>query len=467
VKLDSYRSVLSLPGVRSLMVLALLGRIPLTAVGVTLTLHVVGDLHLGYAQAGLVGTAGTIGSAIGAPLMGRVVDRRGLRPVILLTTIVELVFWLASPALPYAALLVTSIFAGTLSLPIFSIVRQSLAAMVPAEQRRRAYAVDSMSTELSYMAGPTLSVLLVTYASAATAMRAIGLCLFAAGIALWITNPPVRGVDDEVSSGPPPRRRQWVTPQLLAVFAATVATTTVLAGSDVSVVAVLRQSGAQGWIGGVLALWGLYSLTGGFIYGARSKAIPLVLLVGLLSVFTFPIGFVGHHWGWIALTLLPAGALCAPTLTATSDSVSKLVPSSARGEAMGWHGSALTLGMAIGAPLAGAAMDAGAPSWGFASVAVASGIVTVFLLLVRRRLTASAAGEAGAGEVGVGVDEAGVGLADAGKARVGVADGGEAQVGGAAGLGPVGAEEAVAAAQFGEALAEGDFKISERQSTKV
>jgi MFS family permease len=425
VKLDSYRSVLSLPGVRSLMVIALLGRIPLTAVGVTLTLHVVGDLHLGYAEAGLVGTAGTIGAAIGAPLLGRVVDRRGLRPVLVLTAIVEVVFWLSAPALPYVALLVTSLLSGVLSLPIFTVVRQSLAAIVPAEQRRQAYALDSMAVEISYMAGPTLAVLVVTQASATVAMMAIGGCLFAAGAALWFNNPLVHGGDGTRPAGPPPRRREWVSAQLLAVLAATVATTIVLAGSDVSVVAVLREAGAVGWTGGILALWGLYSLVGGFVYGARPKAAPLVLLVGLLTVFTFPIGLVGHQWGWMALTLLPAGALCAPTLSATTDAVSKLVPSGARGEAMGWQGSALTFGMAIGAPLAGAAIDAGGPAWGFVAVALASAVVTVFLLVVRHRMAATA--------------------------------------------------DAPASAQFGDGLAarngsgdgDGDLRISERQSTKV
>ncbi|HEX5542802.1 MAG TPA: MFS transporter, partial [Micromonospora sp.] len=77
--LAPYRRVLALPGVRSLLLVAMLARIPVTAAGVTLTLYVVLNLGRGYFAAGLVAAAMTVGAALGAPLMGRMVDRRGLR----------------------------------------------------------------------------------------------------------------------------------------------------------------------------------------------------------------------------------------------------------------------------------------------------------------------------------------------------------------------------------------------------
>jgi MFS family permease len=65
-------------------------------------------------------------------------------------------------------------------------------------------------------------------------------------------------------------------------------------------------------------------------------------------------------------------------LTATADAVSRMVPEDVRGEAMGWHGSSLTLGLAIGAPLAGAAID-GVGSWaGFAVVGAAGLLIGGF-----------------------------------------------------------------------------------------
>ncbi len=158
MRLAPYRSVLGLPGVRPLLIVAILARIPSVAAGVTLTLHVVLELDRGYFAAGLVGTASTVGAAIGAPLLGRMVDRRGLRPVLVVCTIAEGVFWSIAGSLPYPLLLVLALVSGVLMLPVFSVVRQSLAALVPPEQRRPAYALDSMSVELSFMIGPALAV---------------------------------------------------------------------------------------------------------------------------------------------------------------------------------------------------------------------------------------------------------------------------------------------------------------------
>ena len=76
--LDPYRAVLRLRGMRSLMVVGMFARVPATAAGVTLTLHVVFDLHGSYGAAGLVGALTTVGSAVGAPLLGRMVEQSAL-----------------------------------------------------------------------------------------------------------------------------------------------------------------------------------------------------------------------------------------------------------------------------------------------------------------------------------------------------------------------------------------------------
>ena len=65
-----------------------------------------------------------------------------------------------------------------------------------------------------------------------------------------------------------------------------------------------------------------------------------------------------RSWGLAAFGFL-AGLLCAPTITASVDQASRLVPAAVRGEAMGWHGSFLTTGGALGAPIAGVAIDRG------------------------------------------------------------------------------------------------------------
>ncbi|HEX8629924.1 MAG TPA: MFS transporter [Catenuloplanes sp.] len=391
----TYRTALALPGVRSLLLVSLLARVPVTATIVTLTLYVVLDLNRGYAAAGLAGAAMTVGAAIGAPVIGRLVDRRGLRPVLLLTAVAELVFWSTAQALPYPALLTAAFLGGLLQLPVFTVVRQSIAAMVPEGRRRQAYALDSMAVELSFMAGPALAVLMATTVSPRATMLAVGAGIALAGLGLFLLNPPIRAHDEPTERGPVPARREWVTGRLVALLAVGAATTLVLAGTDVAVVAVLRESGELSWTGAVLALWAAASLVGGFVYGGvRRTTTPLVLLA-LLAVFTIPVGLGGGSWWLLAIALVPAGALCAPTLAATADEVSRLAPAAVRGEAMGLHGSAMTVGLALGAPLAGAVIDASAPAWGFAATgAVGAAVVLASVIndILRRRRSPAAPG---------------------------------------------------------------------------
>ena len=62
VSLAPYRQVLAVPGVRTLLLLGILARVPSTAIAITLTLHVTDALGRNWAQAGLVTAAYTVES---------------------------------------------------------------------------------------------------------------------------------------------------------------------------------------------------------------------------------------------------------------------------------------------------------------------------------------------------------------------------------------------------------------------
>jgi MFS family permease len=129
-------------------------------------------------------------------------------------------------------------------------------------------------------------------------------------------------------------------------------------------------------LGLVLALWGLGSLVGGLVYGAMSRSISAFWLLGGLALVTFPMALATSPWS-LALLGFVAGLLCAPTITATIDQASRIVPAAVRGEAMGWHGSFLTTGGAVGAPLAGIAIDAWGSPAAFVTVATVGLVVAV------------------------------------------------------------------------------------------
>jgi MFS family permease len=426
MSLTPYRRVLALPGVRSLTLLGVLARIPHTAISMVLTLHVVLSLHRGYGDAGLVVGAFTIGAALGAPWRGRAVDRFGLRRALIPSLVVEAAVWGCAPWLPFEALVGAVVLAGLLGLPVFTVLRLSLSVLVPEPQRRTAFALDSMAVEGSFMVGPALGVLVATHLSTTLAMLLLGTATVVAGVALMAANPPTRSAPVAAvdhASGPAAvtlpnqrsdssvrgtRQRVPVSAGLIAVLGAAAAATLVLAGTDVAIVAQLRSHDALDLTGLVMVAWCGSSLLGGLVYGALPRSVSPLALLLVLAALTVPIGFA-HTPLVLCLAVLPAGALCAPLISATAEAVARLVPERVRGEAMGWHGSALTAGSAAGAPVAGFAIDRVAPWAGFGVVgALGAMLAVVGLLLVAARRRRSAAGMESAGMESAGVESAGV-----------------------------------------------------------
>jgi len=406
MSLAAYHRVLALPGVRSLTLLGVLARIPHTAISMVLTLHVVLSLDRGYGDAGLVVGAFTVGAAVGAPWRGRAVDRLGLRRALVPSLVVEAMVWSTAPWLPFQALVGAVVLAGLLGLPVFTVIRLSLSVLVPEPQRRTAYALDSMAVEGSFMVGPALGVLVATHGSTTVAMMLLGGSTVVAGIALMVVNPPTRSAAaaPAVASAREPAGRRAgrvpVSAALLAVLGATAAATLVLAGTDVAIVAELRGHDALDLTGLIMVAWCGSSLLGGLVYGAAPRGVPPLALLLALAALTVPIGLASSPLV-LALAVLPAGALCAPLISATAEAVARLVPERVRGEAMGWHGSALTAGSAAGAPVAGFAIDAVAPWAGFAVVGSAGAVLAVIglaLVAIHRRHAGAARQEsAGAG----------------------------------------------------------------------
>ncbi|GAB2857696.1 MFS transporter [Actinoallomurus bryophytorum] len=390
---EPYRRVLANPGVRALLLVGLVARIPVIATGLTLTLHVVNGMNLGFLQAGLVGAASTAGVAVGAPAAGRFVDRHGLRPVLVVTTAAQLVFWPSAAFLPYWPLAVGAFVAGVLSLPVFSVLRQCVAAAVPAEQRRTGFTLDSMLVEVSYMIGPAVAVSATAALSSGWTMVLVGLGLVGSGVALLVLDPPTRTDEERERDEAAVPRRQWLTPALLALLGVTLAATFVLAAAELSVVAVLKADSATRWTGLVIGLMALSSLVGGFLYGALPRGFSPLVMIGGIAALTVPLGLVGD-WQWLCLALVPSGLLCAPALSATVDAVSRWVPTAARGEAMGLHGTALTLGIAVSGPVTGVIIDDWGTDWSFA-VAGLGGLLIVALAVPVSRLPRTAVAAAG------------------------------------------------------------------------
>jgi len=402
-----YRHVLAIRDTRNALALGLLIRIPMFAGTVLLTLHVVTALGRSYGAAGLVTAAATVAIAISGPWRGRLLDRLGLRRTVAPSLLIQLVCWSIAPWVGYAPLMALAALAGLFVVPTFSILRQVIIRSVPEHQRRTALSLDSAATELSFMAGPALGVWLATTWNTGWALFTVEMAAVLAGCVLWVANPAIKGapavpdpsrdaLDGTEAAQPEPVPGAWrgfITVRVAAVYLAAACTTLVLSGTDVSIVAALRSFEATPSIGWILALWGAGSLVGGLVYGAWHRSFSVFWLLGGLAATTAPAAMaVGVPSFAVLITL--SGFLCAPTITATVEQLSRVVPERFRGEMMGWHGSAMTAGSAVGAPLAGFAIDHGGWRWGFLVVSAVGVLVAGAGMLAGARDRASAPQEA-------------------------------------------------------------------------
>ncbi|HEX5968178.1 MAG TPA: MFS transporter [Intrasporangium sp.] len=401
MNIGAYRHVLAVRDTRRILLLGFLVRVPMFAGTVILTLHVVTSLGRSYGQAGLVTAAATVAVAVSGPWRGRLLDRIGLRRTVGPSIVIQLVCWSIAPWVDYAPLVALAALAGLFVVPTFSILRQVILRATPVEQRRTALSLDSAATELSFMAGPALGVWMAVSWHTSWALFVCEMASAAAGFVIWLVNPALTST--RVPAAPPsaenthdrtetarrdtqPRRafRGFITVPVAAVYLAAAASTLVLTGTDVGVVAALREFERPESIGWVLALWGAGSLIGGLAYGAWHRSFSVFWLLGGLAVTTAPVALaVGVPSFAVLITV--CGVLCAPTITATVEQLSRLVPERFRGEMMGWHGSAMTAGSAMGAPIAGFAIDHGGWRWGFVSVSAIGLLVALAGLAVTVR----------------------------------------------------------------------------------
>jgi MFS family permease len=378
--------VLAVRGMAPLLGISLLARIAVTAVVMALTMYVVLGLDMSYAAAGGVAAALTAGIALGAPLLGRMIDRRGLRAVLLATVLAQIVFWVSLPVLPYGILLGAAFTAGLLMVPAQSVTRQAIAAMTTAGRlRAAAFALESVQGELSYMVGPPVVVLCAAKTSPGVMAWGVGAAIVAGGAGIALLNPPLRAGDEtDAAVAGRPRRRQWLGARVVAALTMAFGATTLLSGVDLAIIATLKEAGQVSWAAVVIAVFGMTSVAGGLVYGALSRPLPAWLLLGLLGLVTILAG-LAHDWHWLCVAVIGAGILTAPALSTVADAVSRLAPASVRGEAAGLQSSAMSAGVALGSPIAGVAIGLSAPAGGFAAAGLA-GLAAALTgcLLVRR-----------------------------------------------------------------------------------
>ncbi|WP_461011753.1 MFS transporter [Streptomyces capparidis] len=371
----------------------LLGRLPAAMAALAVMLFARSE-GAGYTLASALSAVYGVTVAIGQPLLGRAVDRRGQPRVMAGSALLSAAGFALLAAtgpepLPVAVLAVA--VAGLFTPPL----EAGLRALWPSVLRRpgqvhAAYALDAAAQEVMFAGGPLLVALLVAGTSEGTTLVVTGL-LGVAGTLVVVTSRPSRDWRGEE------REPHWLGPLrsigLRALFSSLFFVGLALGAISVAAVAYGERHGGEEVSGWLLAALGLGALTGGLVYGARDwPGTPerrLKLLMAGLAVGYPPLLLTPGVAPMVALSVL-SGLFLAPALACSFVVVDRHAPAGTVTEAFSWLVTAFGVGASLGTAAAGPAVSHGGATAGYAVAACGGAVALVVLLATSRVLSATA-----------------------------------------------------------------------------
>lgn len=359
------------PGVPRTLALALLSRVPLSAIGLLLVLQV---RHLGhsYTLAGACSGACALGMAIGSPVLGRIIDRAGQAAVLSATgaavVAVTALFSIIPAGAPAPLFIMIALLIGAAQPPVGSCVRVLWRRMLEGPGFSALVTLDASLQELAFLSGP---LLLIGLASGIGAAGALATTAAITGVvaALFAMLPETRRF-----GGPEPRGvhaandapRAWRSGGVRLLLVVSALMGVAFGATELGLVTTADHHGARGASGILFALWGAGSFVGGIMWtrqtAGRHQAAAMPWLLLVLGVTSALIG-AAPTIVLVGLGITLAGAAVAPLFGVVYSTMGDVAPPGALTEAFTLETSAITAGIALGSAVAGAAASAfGAPA---------------------------------------------------------------------------------------------------------
>nr|WP_291525575.1 MFS transporter [Branchiibius sp. NY16-3462-2] len=378
-----------MPGARSFVVSAAVGRLGNAMFGVAIVAMISGRTG-SYGLAGAVSAVGLVVFAITAVIVGRLIDTHGQRTIAL-----PLVAW-------GVAWSVATVLASVFSWPTWTLfVTYSLSAIVveigtmsrarwvhlaPDDQRHSAMALEQVADEISFVIGPALAAALATLLFPESGFI-LAVVLYATGTVLLMANRRTE----------PPARAEHVRQPSLAiaqpgirVLAVCLFLVGVIFGSnEIVTIAVSKQFGHAGLAGIVLGTFALGSAIAALGFGSRTVRMPMrrVLLVSalVLVLMQAPI-LLARSVGVLAVLMFLAGLAAAPALVTSMNLTQQLIPVHQINEALSVVLTAMLVGVAAGSAVGGVVADHVAGAHAYLVPLVAGGLLALTAALGQRIL---------------------------------------------------------------------------------
>ena len=388
---NPYLQVLRTPHALPMVLAAFIGRLPLSMVGLGCVLLVASETG-SYGLGGAVAAAGAVTTALAGPVLGRFADSHGQRRVLLP---VLAVFVASGTAFLFAVkgdwplwiVFASAGLAGATIPPVSSMIRVRWTHLLRGSRRLpTALAMESVVDEFVFIVGPVLVTFLSTTGHAtsgvvtAFTLAAVGALLFAAQ---GKTEPPP--TPHEHRNGPSAIR----TPGLRVLFVVGAAVGAILGTLEIALVAFADQEGAKSLAGVLIAGLAVGSMASGIGWGTVHWKLPLRLRLAaalvILTVCSIPLLLVTDVWVMVPFVVI-AGVAVSPSLISSFTLAELLVPQSAVTEAFTWIGTALGLGVAVGASAAGKVVDVYGANAAFLVATIAAAVAALVVAAFQRLL---------------------------------------------------------------------------------
>jgi MFS family permease len=397
-----YLNILRTPGAFRFVPPAFVARFPMAMIGISVTLMISG-LYGSYELAGIVTAITTIGTAIGAPIVGGLVDRQGQgrvgRPLIAIFALS--CFTLSTFAflhLDQWALFPAALAVGVSSFPTGSMTRTRWSHILgDRSDIQTAFSLEAIVDDAAFMFGPSLATLAATAIHPVAGVALASIMLLTGGyifLAQRDTEPPSQrsllangNPNPEAVGEKPPSA--ILNGGVAAVCVAFVCMGASFGANNITMVA-MCESFSLKWVAGVvLGLGSLASMFGAAYYGARKWHVPLWKRFAVCLVMQAAISLLFLTAANLPLLIIInfcQAIVISPTFINGNALIERLVPANQLTEGLTWIGTTLSVGIATGSAFAGVFIDAFGPASGYWVLAVAAVVNIAVAVLSSRTL---------------------------------------------------------------------------------
>ena len=349
-----------------------------------------------FAIAGAISAFYVLGVAAAAPLIGRMIDRLGPRPLLLASALIYpsamfVLVWLVAHGATVAWVAAAALIAGAMLPPVTICMRTLFPRLLSdADLLQTAYSVDSILVESIFVAGPALIALFVAFDFRSGAVLFAAACA-SVGSLLFLRAPVIRAWSrPDVLA-----RRSLLGPlrsrRLLVLYLATLLYSIAFGLLEVAVTALATAQGRPAAAGVILALASVGSGFGALVYGSRSWAAApqrqYVIAQCAMAAGLFAMAPISNLYG-LAILCVVACSPMAPVIALQSVLVARFTPRVMLAESFTWAATALLGGVSAGIAAGGVLVDAHAP----AVAMLAAGVSTLLAALVSAPAVSSADG---------------------------------------------------------------------------